>query len=204
MTKTVGLLIFEGVEELDFVGPWEVLTMANQVGEMTVDGFVPLDLRLVAPAEGPVRCAKGMRVLPDDTFATCPKLDILLVPGGLVTRELVEQKPFLGEVARLGDGAEWVTSVCTGSMVLAAAGLTGGRKATTHWMAIEEFRQMGKAEVLEAVRFTRDGNLVTSAGVSAGIDMTLWLVGQLWSPAFARDVQKFMEYDPAPPYQAAV
>src|SRR3546814_120652 len=99
----------------------------------------------------------------------------------------------------------WVTSVCTGSMLLAAAGPARGRRITTHWGAVDLVRRRGEAaEVLDDVRYVRDGNLVTSAGVSAGIDMALWLVGEIWEPAFARKVQRQMQYDPAPPYAAAV
>jgi transcriptional regulator GlxA family with amidase domain len=103
-----------------------------------------------------------------------------------------------------GAEASWITSVCTGAFLLQGAGFCAGRRVTTHWRAIEELRAREGLTVLEDVRYVRDGNLVTASGVSAGIDMALWLVGQLWSPALARTVQRRMQYEPAPPYAAEV
>jgi len=160
---------------------------------------------LVAEREGPVRCAKGMRVLPDVTLTDCPKLDVLLVPGGQGTRREVENVSLLAWIARAAADCRWVTSVCTGAMLLTVAGPAKGRRVTTHWGYVEPLRQRGEAaEVLENRRYVRDGNVVTAAGVSAGIDMALWLTGQLHGADFARAVQKAMEYDPAPPYAAEV
>jgi transcriptional regulator GlxA family with amidase domain len=199
MILTIGILIFDDAEELDFVGPWEVFTMANAVRAETHR------VLLVAEREGPVRCAKGMRVLPDVTLMDCPKLDVLLVPGGQGTRREVENVSLLAWIARAAADCRWVTSVCTGAMLLTAAGPAKGRRVTTHWGYVEPLRQRGEAaEVLENRRYVRDGNVVTAAGVSAGIDMALWLTGQLHGPDFARAVQKAMEYDPAPPYAAEV
>ena len=101
-------------------------------------------------------------------------------------------------------GCEWTTSVCTGSLLLVAAGPAKGKRVTSHWSFIDAMKKRGDSEVLEAVRYVRDGNVVTSAGVSAGIDMALWLTGQMYEPAFARQVQRYMEYDQAPPYTAEV
>jgi transcriptional regulator GlxA family with amidase domain len=194
MTR-IGILIFDDAEELDFVGPYEVFTMARALkpGE--------LEVVLVAERDAPVRCAKGMRVLPDVTTQACGHLDVLLVPGGQGTRREVKNETLLGWIA--GTPATWITSVCTGAMLLTAAGPAKGKRVTTHWASIGMLRERGEAaEVLENYRYVRDGNVVTSAGVSAGIDMALWLVGQLYDPAFARVVQRAMEYDPAPPYAA--
>ncbi len=110
----------------------------------------------------------------------------------------------LGWLREQGAGAKWNTSVCTGAFLLHAAGLSTGRRMTTHWSAIEELRARGNVTVLDNIRYVRDGNVVSAAGVSAGIDMSLWLVGQLWDPAFARQVQRYIQYDPAPPYGAEV
>ena len=199
MTLTIGILVFDDAEELDFVGPWEVFTMANAVRAKTHR------VLLIAVRAQPVRCAKGMRVLPDLALADCPKLDVLLVPGGQGTRREVENAALLGWIAKVAADCRWITSVCTGAMLLTAAGPARGRRVTTHWGFVETLRQRGEAaEVLENRRYVRDGNILTAAGVSAGIDMALWLTGQLHGPDFARAVQKAMEYDPAPPYAAEV
>jgi transcriptional regulator GlxA family with amidase domain len=200
----IGILIFDGVEELDFVGPWEVFTMANEMA-LRAGNEPPHDVFLVAEREDMIRCAKGMRVLPDKTTTNCDTLDVLLVPGGQGTRREVDNKALLAWIAEVAQGAQWVTSVCTGAMLLTAAGPAKGKRVTTHWGFIDALRARGEAgEVLAHMRYVRDGNLVTAAGVSAGIDMALWLVGAWHGAEFARTVQRAMQYDPAPPYQALV
>jgi transcriptional regulator GlxA family with amidase domain len=195
--NTFGLVLFPEVEELDFVGPWEVLTVSAMAsGE---DRAV-----LIAERPEPVRCNKGMRVMPDHTFADAPPLDVVLVPGGMGTRTEMSNPVLIEWLKQIGPKCKWVTSVCTGALVLHSAGFLAGRRATTHWSMIEYLRGLGGVEVLEQTRYVRDGNVVTAAGVSAGIDMALWLVGQLRGPDFARHVQHYIEYDPAPPYAAAV
>jgi transcriptional regulator GlxA family with amidase domain len=196
MGITTGVLIFNDAEELDFVGPWEVFTMARL--------FAPDD-RVVTIAETrePVRAAKGLRVLPDHTFADAPDLDVVLVPGGIGTRREVGNPVLIDWLRKAGARSTWVTSVCTGSLLLHEAGFANGRRITTHWGFVKTLRERG-ADVLENVRYVRDGNLVTAAGVSAGIDMALWLVGQIHGVPAARQVQRAMEYDPAPPYTAEV
>jgi transcriptional regulator GlxA family with amidase domain len=198
MTTTFGILFFEGTEELDAIGPWEVFTMASKERD---------DIAVVSISEhgGTVTCNKGMRIVMDHSIADAPKLDVLLVPGGMGTRTEVDNPALLSWIAEVAKGCQWVTSVCTGSLLLAEAGPAAGKRITTHWGAIEMVRKRGKAgEVLENVRYVRDGNVVSSAGVSAGIDMSLWLIGEMYEPAFARKVQRNMEYDPAPPYSAEV
>ncbi len=195
---TFGILIFDDAEELDFVGPWEVFTsaaMANQGADRVVT---------IAEHERPVRCAKGLRVLPDHTLANAPALDVVLVPGGQGTRREVNNPVVIEWLRKAGASASWVTSVCTGTLLLHEAGFARGKRVTTHWSFIEPLRARGDVTVLERVRYVRDGNLVTSAGVSAGIDMALWLIGQIHSPDFARKVQHYIEYNPAPPYAAEV
>ncbi len=196
MGITTGMLIFDDAEELDFVGPWEVFTMARHIKP---------DDRVVtiAPTLEPVRCAKGMRVVPDHSFAAAPELDVVLVPGGIGTRREVNNPVLIDWLRKAGARCTWVTSVCTGSLLLHEAGFAKDRRITTHWGFIPALRERG-AEVLERVRYVRDGNLVTAAGVSAGIDMALWLLGQIHGVAVARQVQRAMEYDPAPPYTAEV
>lgn len=205
MTRTIGMLIFEDVEELDFVGPWEVFTMVNTMIETLNLDKAGLSVVTISQHGGTVRCAKGLKVIADHSFASCPKLDVLLVPGGMGTRKLVSDAAHLAFVDKVAAGCTWVTSVCTGSLVLTAAGPARGKTVTTHWAFVPELKARNEAKtVRDDMRYVRDGNVVTAAGVSAGIDMALWLVGQLYDPDTARLVQKGMEYDPAPPYQAAV
>lgn len=202
--RTIGILLFEDAEELDFVGPFEVFTMSNEV--MSLQGrSEPERVVLISQNGGMVKARKGMRIDTDYSFETAPKIDVLLVPGGQGTRALVNNAPLLEWVAKVANDCEWVTSVCTGALVLTAAGPAKGRRVTTHWGFIEGLRARNEASaVIENIRYVRDGNLVTSAGVSAGIDMALWLVGQWHGAAHARATQHAMEYDPAPPYTADV
>ena len=151
-----------------------------------------------------MRAAHGLRVIPDHDFGSAPALDVLLVPGGQGTRREVDNPVLLEWIRKSAARCQWITSVCTGSLLLCAADVAKGKRVTTHWTFVETLRERGDATVLDGVRYVRDGNVVTSAGVSAGIDMALWLVGQLYGPDYARKVQRVMEYDPAPPYAAAV
>lgn len=192
MALTTGILIFDDVEELDFVGPWEVLSLARNDGDRVVT---------ISEKEGPVRAKLGLRVLPDHGLADAPELDVLLVPGGQGTRREVDNPELIGWITSVAPTCEWVTSVCTGAFLLHAAGLLEGRRATTHWASIERFRGTTDVEVVDDERFVVDGRIVTSAGISAGIDMALWLVGQLYDPDHARYVQRRMEYHPKPPYE---
>jgi transcriptional regulator GlxA family with amidase domain len=197
MGLTLGIVLFDDVEELDFVGPWEVFGSACEA--LTDDRMVT-----IAERGEPVRCRKGLRVVPDHSFENAPRLDVLLVPGGQGTRREVENRAMIEWLRKAGGSCRWVTSVCTGALLLHEAGFARGRRVTTHWGFIEPLRRRGEVTVLENVRWVRDGNLVTAAGVSAGIDMALWLLGQIHGPDLARKVQRYMEYDPAPPYAAEV
>lgn len=192
---TTGILMFKDMEELDFVGPWEVFTMGWW--QTPQDRVIAIGLDA-----NEVRCAKGMHMRPEVGLDDAPKLDVLVVPGGDGTRALMTDERLLAWLKQRASETRWTTSVCSGSLVLAAAGLLQGRKATTHWAVLPELRQFADVEVMEGVRFVRDGQVVTSAGVSAGIDMALWVYGQVATPEDARKVQRLMQYDPAPPYQA--
>lgn len=195
---TIGIVLFEDAEELDAIGPWEVFAGLAAVRD---------DLRVVTIAQraDPLRFHKGLRVIPDHTFEDAPELDVVLVPGGQGTRREVDNAVLLDWLRRVAPGCTWVTSVCTGALLLCAAGLCEGRRVTTHWNFIEELaKRYPGSQVLSERRYVRDGNLVTAAGVSAGIDMALWLVGQLFDVRTARLTQRYIEYDPAPPYTADV
>jgi len=146
-----------------------------------------------------------MRVLPDHTLADAPALDVVMVPGGIGTRREVDNPVVIDWLRRIAPGLRWVTSVCTGALLLCGAGLARGRRVTTHWAFIEDLRKRyPDVEVLGGVRYVRDDNVCTAAGVSAGIDLALWLTGQIWGIDTARNTQRAMEYDPAPPYAAEV
>lgn len=195
---TIGILVFPDAEELDWAGPLEVFGMAAKTLE---------DVRVLTVAESlePVVCVNGLRVLADHDFSTAPKLDVIVVPGGLGTRKQVDNPVLTSWLAEVAPGCRWIASVCTGTLLLHGAGLLGGKRVTTHWGFIDEMRERAPdVTVVEKIRYVRDGNLVTAAGVSAGIDMSLWLVGQLWGVDHARGTQRFMQYDPAPPYTADV
>jgi transcriptional regulator GlxA family with amidase domain len=192
VTKTVGIVLYPDFEELDAVGPYEVFGMLAKLNK---------DWRVVAIAEqaGPVAAFNGLKLVADHSFDDAPPLDVILLPGGLGSRRAMENGSLIDYVRKTGEAADWVTSVCTGAMVLHGAGFLNGRKATTHWGAIHELRSLGDVEVLEDARWVEDGNVITSAGVSAGIDMSLYLVSLLEDVNTAKAVQKMMEYYPKPP-----
>jgi transcriptional regulator GlxA family with amidase domain len=195
--RNVGMLIFDDVEELDFVGPWEVLGYASQLSGHD-------RLLTLAQSPRPIRCAKGLQIVPDAVIADAPPLDVIVVPGGKGTRREVANAPLIAWLRDACTAATWVTSVCTGSLLLHEAGPARGKRVTTHWSFVETLRARGDITVVDDMRWVRDGNLVTAAGVSAGIDMALWLVGQRDSVSLARQVQRGIQYEPAPPYAADV
>jgi transcriptional regulator GlxA family with amidase domain len=190
-----GIALFEGVEELDWAGPWEVLgSWARQFPE---DGA---RVWTMSREPGLVTCAKGARVLADHTWEDHPPVDVLVYPGGQGTRPQLGDPAVRQWVRAVAAEARLVTSVCTGALVLADAGLLDGRPATTHWASLELLAGLGKGiEVRGEDRFVDDGDLVTAAGVSAGIDMALHLVGRFAGADRARQVQKAIQYYPAPP-----
>ncbi|GAA4078628.1 MULTISPECIES: DJ-1/PfpI family protein [Actinomadura] len=194
---TYGLLIFDRAEELDFVGPWEIFTVSSMLRD-DADTVV-----LIAEKDGPVRCNKGMRVLPDHTIHDHPPLDVLLVPGGNGARETQMHNPAVtGWIAKAAAEATWVTSVCTGAALLHASGVARGRRVATHFSFEDTLEALGDVTVVRDARYVVDGDLVTSQGVSAGIDMALWLVGRLHGRDHARRVRRYVQYEPAPPYLA--
>jgi transcriptional regulator GlxA family with amidase domain len=193
MGFTTGILIFDGVEELDFAGPYEIFGAAAYLR--------PGD-RVVTISRGgqPIRGAKGLRVAPDHALDDAPHLDVVVVPGGRGVRDAMKDGATCEFVTSRAAGAKFVTSVCTGALLLLSTGLARGKRVTTHASCFEEARALTPREVVSGLRFVRDGNVVTAAGVSAGIDMSLWLLGQLHDEEFAREVQRYVEYFPAPPY----
>jgi transcriptional regulator GlxA family with amidase domain len=191
----IGVALFDGAEELDWAGPWEVL--AAWATQWPDDGVRVLTL---AREAGTITCAKGLRVLPDETWESAPPLDVLVYPGGRGTRRELVDEAVLDWVREIAAGGTVVSSVCTGSLVLAAAGVLDGRPATTHWQSLELLPTLGREiEVRPDDRFVDDGSVITAAGVSAGIDMALHLVARLHSRERAREVRRYIQYDPEPP-----
>jgi len=193
--RTIGILLFDGVEELDAIGPWEVL--AWWCARFPADGWA---VTTFSRDGGTVRCAKGLRVLPDHAHDDVPPLEVLLYPGGLGARQQVDDEE---QVAWLRDQRPKVpllASVCTGSLVFAKAGLLAGRPATTHWASLDRLAELDPTvDVRRDDRFVDDGDVVTSAGISAGIDMALHLVARFAGDERARAVRRGIQYDPQPP-----
>ncbi len=195
MTTRIALFLFDGCEELDWAGPWEVLS-AWALGWSQDD----VQVFTIAQADGPVRCAKGLRVIPDHSWDSAPAIDVLVYPGGRGTRSQIGDEAIRGWLLQVAGTGSLMTSVCTGALVYADAGLLDGRPATTHWGATELLGSLGKdVEVRPDARFVDDGQIVTAAGVSAGIDMALHLVARLHSVERAIEVRRYIQYDPEPP-----
>jgi transcriptional regulator GlxA family with amidase domain len=193
--RQIGIVLFNDVEELDAIGPWEVLSYWSH--EYPDDGFAVFTL---SPAGGVVQCKKGLRVLADHSFADAPAVEVLLHPGGQGTRPLLRDAAHLDWVRRQRATVPLLTSVCTGALVYAAAGLLAGRPATTHWSDLEELAGLDPTIQLRPDdRFVGDGDVITAAGVSAGIDMALHLVARLAGVERARQVRRGIQYDPQPP-----
>jgi transcriptional regulator GlxA family with amidase domain len=190
---TIAVAIWNGVEELDVVGPYEVLTAwGAQANGHAVHVYT------VAERGDEVRCAHGLRLLPDRTWSDVGEIDVLVLPGGNA-RPQAEDERVLDRVRGLGENGTLMTSVCTGALILAAAGLLDGRPATTHWGALEALGKYENVDVRPDARFVDDGDVITAAGVSAGIDMALHLVARLDSRERAQDVRRYIQYDPEPP-----
>jgi transcriptional regulator GlxA family with amidase domain len=193
--RRIGILLFDGAEELDWAGPWEVLAAWSK--QWPDDG---VEVFTVARSDGPITCAKGLRVLADHSPETAPPMELLLVPGGRGARALVGDDPTRAWLRHLHKEGVLVTSVCTGALVLAGAGLLRDRPAATWWGAFDELLAIDPTiEPRRHDRFVDDGDVVTAAGVSAGIDMALHLVSRLHSIERARDVRRYIQYDPEPP-----
>jgi transcriptional regulator GlxA family with amidase domain len=191
----LAIAVFEGAEELDFVGPWEVLAMWH------VRHPDEVEVSLVGDSREPVTCAKGMQVIPGITWDDLGEVDVLVYPGGRGTRAQLADETVLARLRGFKDAGTLLASVCTGSLVFAAAGLLDGQRATTYWSALDELASLGRDIVPEpAERFVDNGEVITAAGVSAGIDMALHLVGRLGSPDRAREIRRDIQYDPEPPY----
>ena len=188
--KNLAILIFPDVEVLDFAGPFEVFSVFNELNE---------DLRLnvftLGETPGPLKAKNGLQVVPDHTIETAPQPDYLVIPGGVGTRALLENNTVLTWISRVAGNCDHIMSVCSGSLLLAKLGLLKGLRATTHHEIFEELESLAPdAEVVRYQRFTDNGKIVTSAGVAAGIDMSLYMVGLLYGREQAETVARYIEY----------
>ncbi|MBK8249601.1 MAG: DJ-1/PfpI family protein [Gemmatimonadetes bacterium] len=191
MTRTVGILIFDEVEVLDFAGPFEVFSVSGRRHQLDL-------FRVVTVSERgqPIAARNGLLVMPTHSFANCPALDLVLVPGGFGTRREMKNAVVLEWVRAAAKRAEAVLSVCTGSLVLGSAGLLDGLHATTHFLAFDELRAVApRATIHESARYVDNGQVVCSAGVSAGIDMSLHVIRRLHGDDLAREAARYMEYE---------
>jgi cyclohexyl-isocyanide hydratase len=189
MAFQVGLLLFPAITQLDMTGPYEVFSKLPEAR-----------VHLVAKDLQPVTAEGGMRILPTTSFADCPALDLICVPGGAGVNALLNDDTVLDFVRKQAKGARYVASVCTGALVLGAAGLLAGKRATTHWMSHDMLSAFGAIPV--HARTVIDGNVITGGGVTAGIDFALALAAEAFGPELAKSIQLAIEYDPQPPFDA--
>jgi cyclohexyl-isocyanide hydratase len=185
----VGFLLFPDITQLDLTGPYEVLRQMPGA-----------EVHLVWKTRDPVRAAGGLSILPTVTYADCPQLDLICVPGGSGMNPLLTDGDTLDFLCRQAKGARYVTSVCTGALVLGAAGLLKGKRAATHWMSRELLTKFGATPSDE--RVVIDGNVITGGGVTAGIDFALKVVAEIAGEDVARSIQLGIEYDPDPPFDS--
>ncbi len=183
----VGFLLFPKLTQLDLTGPFEVLALVPGAR-----------LHLAAASMAPVTSDSGLAIAPSVTVAECPRLDVLVVPGGPGQVAAMEDEVLLAFVRRQAGNARYVTSVCTGSLILGAAGLLRGKRATCHWLSLDLLPLFGAEPVRE--RVVRDGRVTTGAGVTAGIDFALALAADIAGESVARRIQAQLEYDPRPPF----
>ncbi|MEJ2609260.1 MAG: DJ-1/PfpI family protein [Candidatus Thiodiazotropha sp.] len=195
MGITYGIYLFQQVAALDFCGPYEVFALSNHL----LSGGRVIT---IAESADPIICASGMEVIPQCTFENAPALDVLLVPGANELDAALRSKRSIEWIQQQSQQIDYTTAVCTGALILQQAGLLKNKKATTHWNLIEKLRKDKTVNVMEEMRYVRDGKIVTAQGVSAGIDMALWLIGEIHDPSHARQVRKILQYSPAPPYTA--
>ena len=183
----IGFLLFPGLTQLDLTGPFEVF------------GSMPdVELSLIWKTVQPVTSDTGMRILPSHSFETAPKLDLICVPGGPGQIDLMSDAETLAFLRGVAQDCRWITSVCTGALVLAAAGLLTGYRATSHWASLDQLGMFGAIPVPE--RVVRDRDRITGAGVTSGIDFALTVAAEIWGRRAAEEIQLQIEYDPAPPF----
>ncbi len=197
----IGFVIFPGITQLDFTGPFEVLSRLGTPPSISAPSRFPQSkTHVVAKSMSAVLSDRGLGIMPTCTFDSCPPLDLICVPGGAGVVEALADVQTLDFIRRQGAHAHYVTSVCIGAFLLGAAGLLRGRRATTHWAYVDLLSLVGARH--EKGRTVRDGNLFTAAGVSAGIDFAFTVVAELAGSEVAQAIQLSIEYDPSPPFEA--
>ena len=193
--RKVGILVFPEVEVLDFCGPFEVFSVTRLDEERRRLDPSPYEVLIIAENPGVVVATGGLKVIPDHVLEDCPPLDVLVVPGGWGTRREMKNDRLIAWIAERGQQVTTLTSVCTGALLLGKAGLLDGRRATTHWRVLEEMRGLFPAvNVIDDQHVVEEGNLITSAGISAGIDMALRVVARHHGDAVAGATARYMEY----------
>ena len=193
--KQVGILIFPDVEVLDFCGPFEVFSVTRLHEERRREEPSPFEVFLVAERQQPIETSGGMHVIPAVSITECPPLDILVVPGGWGTRKEIYNDRLLSWIAERGSKVETLASVCTGAMLLGKAGLLDGKHATTHWRSLDWMREsFPNVTVEDGLHVVEDGYVITSAGISAGIDMALRVVTRYYGGSVGRATARHMEY----------
>jgi len=192
--KNLAILIFDDVEVLDFAGPFEVFSVTNELNENKL-----LNIYTIALNNNPILAKNGLKVVADYTLDNCPKTDYLIIPGGSGTRALLKNGPFLAWVTRTASGCDHLLSVCSGSLVLAVTGLLKGLSATTHHQVFDELTELApETQIVRNRRFVDNGKILTSAGVAAGIDMSLYMVGKLYGEKTAVKTAQYIEYEYSP------
>ncbi len=193
--KQVGIVIYDDVEVLDFCGPFEVFSVTRLNEEKRREEASPFNVVLVAEARSTVVATGGLKVLPDHDLDSCPQLDILLVPGGRGFRSQMNNSRLLKWISDRARAVETLTSVCTGALLLGKAGLLDGKRATTHWAHLDSMQELfPKVTVEKKLHFVEDGTVFSSAGISAGIDMSLRVVARYYGAPIARATSRHMEY----------
>jgi transcriptional regulator GlxA family with amidase domain len=195
--RRVGILIFDDVEVLDFAGPFEVFSRTRLepgAESRRSEASAPFEVFTVAASHAPVTAVGGLVLVPRYSFANAPPIDLLVVPGGRGTRALLGDADVVGWIRSVAEAAERVTAVCTGALLLSQAGLLEGRRATTHWAAIDELAELGHGAIVVRDRRVVDDGVVTSAGVSSGIDMAFYIVEALCGREVADETARYIEY----------
>jgi transcriptional regulator GlxA family with amidase domain len=188
--RSIGILLFENIEVLDFAGPFEVFSVASEL-----NNFELFDVFAVAKNLEPINTINGLSVNPKYSFSNCPHIDILIVPGGVGTRQVISDTETLEWINTIHQTTELTVSVCTGAMILGKMGLLNNRSFTTHHLIFDEMQQIAPlAKLIKMKRFVNDGKIYTAAGISAGIDLSLHIIENLHGRDIAKGVARYMEY----------
>lgn len=195
MQKSVGIFVFNDIEVLDFCGPFEVLSVTRIDESKRLETLSPFDVKLFSMTKDIVSTKGNMKIIPDYDFESCPKFDILIIPGGMGTRKLMYDDNVLDFIKEKAKEVKLLASVCTGSLILASAKLLEGVNATTHWKSLQRMEdEFENVKVCKDKHYVEDGNIISSAGISAGIDMALYIVKKYFGENVSRATAKHMEY----------